>query len=183
MELDWQHEFHDIKERALHLLQSEKWTDCRFLVGGAPPNQRIISGHKIILAMASPVFERMFFGPMAAKEDPIIIPDVQPDAFQTMLEYIYSDRINISTFDKACELCYVAKKYKLPHVVGQCTQFLWSDLSPRNACRAYEFAKLFDESRLMQRSMEVSFIEKGLEDKYVCLSIVIHQRKRFCRIT
>lgn len=156
MELDWQNEFHEIKDRGLHLLQSEKWSDCRFLVGAAPPNQKLIAGHKIMLAMASPVFERMFFGPLADKNDPILIPDVQPDAFQSMLEYIYSDRINISSFDKACELCYVAKKYQLPHVVGQCTHFLWSDLSPRNACRAYEFAKLFDESRLMQRSMEVS---------------------------
>lgn len=156
MELDWQHEFNEIKERGLHLLQTEKWADCRFLVGSTPPNQKIIAGHKIILAMASPVFERMFFGPHADKDDPILIPDVQPDAFQAMLEYIYSDRINISSFDKACELCCVAKKYRLPHVVGQCTHFLWSDLSPRNACRAYEFAKLFDESRLMQRSMEVS---------------------------
>ncbi|XP_037810329.1 uncharacterized protein LOC119602725 [Lucilia sericata] len=155
MELDWQHEFYEIKDRGLHLLQTEKWADCRFLVGGAPPNQKIIAGHKLILTMASPVFERMFYGQLADKDDPIVIPDVQPDAFQAMLEYIYSDRINISSFDKACELCYVAKKYMLPHVVEQCTRFLWSDLSPKNACRAYEFAKLFDEPRLMQSSMEL----------------------------
>uniref|UniRef100_A0A1A9Z5U1 BTB domain-containing protein n=1 Tax=Glossina pallidipes TaxID=7398 RepID=A0A1A9Z5U1_GLOPL len=154
MEFDWQDEFHEIKERGAHLLQTEKWSDCRFLVG-TPPNQHIIAGHKLILAMASPVFECMFFGQMADKSDPIIIPDVQPDAFQSMMEYIYSDRINITSFDKACELCYVAKKYMLPHVVEQCTQFLWSDLSPRNACRAYEFAKLFEEPRLVQRSMEL----------------------------
>ncbi|XP_004518804.1 uncharacterized protein LOC101456924 [Ceratitis capitata] len=154
MELDWQNGFQFIKERGLHLLQSEKWSDCRFLVG-TPPNQRILAGHKLILAMSSPVFERMFYGNLPDESDPILIPDVQPDAFQAMMEYIYSDRVSISSFDKACELCYVAKKYMLPYVVEQCTHFLWADLSPKNACRAYEFAKLFDEPRLMQSSMSI----------------------------
>ncbi|XP_011206420.1 uncharacterized protein LOC105228322 isoform X1 [Bactrocera dorsalis] len=154
MELDWQNGFQQIKERGLYLLQSEKWSDCKFLVGAAP-NQRILCGHKLILAMSSPVFERMFYGNLPDESDPILIPDVQPDAFQAMLEYIYSDRISISSFDKACELCYVAKKYMLPYVVEQCTHFLWADLSPKNACRAYEFAKLFDEPRLMQSSMSI----------------------------
>ncbi|XP_036345208.1 uncharacterized protein LOC118754439 [Rhagoletis pomonella] len=154
MELDWQNGFQLIKERGLYLLQSEKWSDCRFLVGTAP-NQRMLAGHKLILAMSSPVFERMFYGNLPDENDPILIPDVQPDAFLAMMEYIYSDRISISSFDKACELCYVAKKYMLPYVVEQCTHFLWADLSPKNACRAYEFAKLFDEPRLMQSSMSI----------------------------
>ncbi|KAH8387808.1 hypothetical protein KR093_009533 [Drosophila rubida] len=154
MDLDWQNGLTEIKDRGQYLLHSEKWADCRFLVG-TPPNQRIISGHKLLLAMASPVFERMFYGNLPDKTDPIIIPDVQPEAFEAMLDYIYTDRITIGSFDKACELCYVAKKYMLPHVVTRCTQFLWADLSPKNACRAYEFAKLFDEPRLMQSSMEL----------------------------
>lgn len=165
MELDWQNNFHQMKDRGQYLLQAEKWSDCQFLVGSAP-NQKIISAHKLILAMASPVFERMFYGNMPDETYPIVIPDVQPDAFQAMLEYIYSDRINISSFDKACELCYVAKKYLLPHVVEQCTHFLWADLSPKNACRAYEFAKLFDEPRLMQSSMEV---RNSPINYYICL--------------
>lgn len=152
--VDWQNNYQNIRDRGQHLLDTEKWADCRFLVG-TPPNQKLLPGHKLILAMASPVFERMFYGNLPDKTDPIVIPDVQPEAFHAMLEYIYSDKINISSFDKACELCYVAKKYLLPHVVAQCTHFLWADLSPKNACRAYEFAKLFDEPRLMQSSMEI----------------------------
>ncbi|KAL7724480.1 hypothetical protein ACLKA6_013882 [Drosophila palustris] len=31
--------------------------------------------------------------------DPIIITDVQPEAFEAMLEYIYTDRITIGSFD------------------------------------------------------------------------------------
>lgn len=58
--------------------------------------------------------------------------------------------------EKACELCYVAKKYMLPHVVAKCTQFLWTDLSAKNVCRAFEFANLFEEPRLAERCLQVS---------------------------
>ena len=40
----------------------------------------------MILAMASPVFEAMFFGGLAHSSDPIKILDVQPDAFSVMLQ-------------------------------------------------------------------------------------------------
>lgn len=46
----------------------------------------------------------------------------------------------------------------LPHIVEECTKFLWSDLSPKNACRAYEFAKLFEEPLLVEKSLNVSKI-------------------------
>ena len=40
----------------------------------------------MILAMASPVFEAMFFGGLAQNDDPIKILDVQSDAFKVMLQ-------------------------------------------------------------------------------------------------
>lgn len=57
--------------------------------------------------------------------------------------------------DKACELCYVAKKYMLPVVVQKCTEFLWSDLTAKNVCRAFEFAKLFEEPALVEKCLQV----------------------------
>lgn len=73
-----------------------------------------------------------------------------------IFRYIYTDKINLTSFDQACELCYGAKKYMLPHLVEECTKYLWSDLYPKNACRAYEFAKLFEEPMLMDKCIRVS---------------------------
>ncbi|XP_011504963.1 PREDICTED: BTB/POZ domain-containing protein 2-like isoform X1 [Ceratosolen solmsi marchali] len=129
-------------------------SDCRFIVG-QEPNQQILEGHKVFLAMSSPVFEAMFFGGMAEKSDPIPIRDVQPEAFKALLEYIYTDRVDLGSFELACELCYCAKKYMLPFLVEECTKFLWSDLSPKKACRAYEFAKLFEEPVLMEKCLQI----------------------------
>lgn len=82
---DWQLACTEIKQRGEYLLQSEQWSDCTFLVG-SEPNQVEVRGHRLILAMASPVFEAMFYGGMAERNDPIPILDVQPEAFKALLE-------------------------------------------------------------------------------------------------
>lgn len=150
---DWQITKKFVRERGQYLLDTGMWSDCRFIIG-TEPTQQVLEGHKLFLAMSSPVFEAMFFGGMAEKE-PISILDVQPDAFKALLEYIYTDKINLTSFDQACELCYGAKKYMLPNLVEECTKYLWSDLFPKNACRAYEFAKLFEEPILMDKCIDI----------------------------
>lgn len=152
--IDWQTSCHELKDRGEHLLKSGKWADCHFLVG-AEPNQIMLPAHKLIMSMASPVFDAMFNGGLPEKNDPIEILDVQPEAFKALMEYIYTDKISINSVDKAFDLCYVAKKYMIPYVVEFCTKFLWSDLCPKNVCRAFEFANLFEEPRLAERCLQI----------------------------
>ena len=110
--------------------------------------------------MSSPVFEAMFFGGMPERNDRISISDVQPDSFKALLDYIYTDKVDLLTFDQACELCYAAKKYMLPDLVDKCTNYLYNNLQPRNACKAHEFAKLFEEPVILEKSLEVCFISQ-----------------------
>lgn len=152
-EQDWQTSKASLTKRGEYLLSSGKWADCHFLLGQENPQK--IPGHKLILAMASPVFEAMFYGELAEKDEPIAILDIRPDAFNALLVYIYTDEIKVDTVDKACELCYAAKKYMLPQVVETCTRFIFKDLRPGNVCRAYEFARLFEEPRLMKNCMTI----------------------------
>lgn len=71
--IDWQTSLQEIRKRGEHLLKTGKWSDCQFLVG-TESNQTLLSGHKLILAMASPVFDTMFNGPLNPKtNDPIEI--------------------------------------------------------------------------------------------------------------
>ncbi|XP_012541605.1 BTB/POZ domain-containing protein 1 isoform X2 [Monomorium pharaonis] len=151
---DWQTSKQKLSERGQHLLETGQWSDCNFIVG-QEPQQQTLKGHKLFLAMSSPVFEAMFFGGMAEKNDPIPIRDVQPEAFKALLEYIYTDKVELGSFELACELCYCAKKYMLPSLVEECTKYLWCDLSPKKACRAYEFAKLFEEPVLMEKCLQI----------------------------
>jgi len=140
--------------RGKHLLDTGVWSDCEFIVG-LPPGIQIFHCHKVFLAMASPVFEAMFYGGLAETQREIKILDVQPEAFSAMLSYIYTDKVVLTSFELACDVCYAAKKYMLPDLVEECTQFLWRDLYPRNACRALEFARLFEEPVLLEKALHV----------------------------
>jgi hypothetical protein len=69
----------------------------------------------MFLAMASPVFEAMFYGGLAETAGrEIKILDVQPDAFSALLDYIYTDQVQLNSFELVCDICYAAKKYMLP---------------------------------------------------------------------
>lgn len=81
---EWQTTCTDVKARCKQLLINGQWTDCTFFVG-PKSEQTIIKGHKLILAIASPVFEAMFYGSMAEKNE-INIDDVKPDAFNALLQ-------------------------------------------------------------------------------------------------
>lgn len=58
---------------------------------------------------------------------------------------MYTEQVDLKSFDHAYELCYAAKKYMIPSLVDHCSEFIWKDLFPENACRALEFANLYDQ--------------------------------------
>ncbi|CAH2988448.1 unnamed protein product [Chilo suppressalis] len=151
---DWQLGCMELKQRGAHLLQSSQWSDCSFLVG-SDSNRITIKAHKLVLACASPVFEAMFYGGMAEKDGPVEILDVEPEAFETLLRYIYTDKAEISSFERACSVYYSAKKYMLPYLEKECTWYISLNLNPKNVCRAYELAQLFEEKLLMDKCVKI----------------------------
>ena len=59
---------------------------------------QIFHCHKMFLAMASPVFEAMFYGGLAETKREIKILDVQPEAFSAMLSYVYTDEVHLTRY-------------------------------------------------------------------------------------
>ena len=62
------------------LFNNPKLSDVRFLVDG-----QTIYGHKQILALGSPVFERMFFGDLKEQREVIEIEDLSLVGFKNAL--------------------------------------------------------------------------------------------------
>ncbi|KAF6214489.1 hypothetical protein GE061_009232 [Apolygus lucorum] len=151
---DWQVQQESISERAQYILKTGLWSDCKFVVGADEP-KREFKAHKLILSMASPVFEKMFQDCYKETKQDVTIVDIQPEAFGAMLNYVYGDQINLQSFDQACELCYVANKYMMPNLLKNCTAYIWQDVNVSNACRGYEFAKLFDQHNLMVKCKKI----------------------------
>lgn len=156
----------NIYEQRKYLLETELWTDCNFIVG-QKPNQQTLKGHKLFLAMASPVFGTMFFGSLTENCDEIHIPDVNPKTFKTLLTFIYTNDIHFDCFELTYELCYCAKKYMLPSLVTICINHL-KNVTVKEVCKTYEFAKFFDEFMLMMICLQI-ICEKTLNFGATCL--------------
>ncbi|XP_055371432.1 BTB/POZ domain-containing protein 6-B-like [Condylostylus longicornis] len=135
------------------ILPDEPWR--KFLVGRKDSEQQMFSVNKLLLAKASPVFQRLFYGSTADNSDVILEPEVTPRAFSAMLNFIYTGTLRIGSFENACELYSVTVKYVLPTAVLACRSYLSQNLNAENICKAYEFAEINDEAFLKRQCKEI----------------------------
>ncbi|XP_070579032.1 BTB/POZ domain-containing protein 3-like [Ptychodera flava] len=150
---NWQANKTTIRERNAYMFQNELMCDVHFLVGSKNCAQRV-PAHKYVLATGSSVFYAMFYGELAENRSEIEIPDVEPQAFVTLLKYLYCDEIDL-TADSVLSTLYASKKYIVPHLARACVCFLETSLSARNACIFLSQSRLFEEPELTQRCWEV----------------------------
>ncbi|KAF2883944.1 hypothetical protein ILUMI_22236 [Ignelater luminosus] len=152
---DWQMSKDYLQDCTRHILQNRMFTDCQFKVQAKSSPMQFFEAHRLILTIASPVFEKMFYGIMAEKNQPIVVEDIEPEVFKALLEYIYTGDINLESSDYYYELYYAAKKYMLPFLQKKCIIVIQENINTTNACKGYEFAELFEESSLMEYCLEV----------------------------
>lgn len=106
-----------------------------------------IPAHKCILAAASPVFKRMFYGELKEGSD-IQIVDVCVDGFKAFLQYFYLDMVTYNN-NVIAEVMKLADKYDVTGCMELCQRYLHSMISTKNVCWTYELALLFDLAHLI----------------------------------
>lgn len=74
-----------VRDRNAVMFNNELMSDVTFLVGPKNAAQRI-PAHKYVLATGSSVFFAMFYGDLAENTSEIVTPDVEPEAFLTLLK-------------------------------------------------------------------------------------------------
>ncbi|XP_043287448.1 BTB/POZ domain-containing protein 6-B-like isoform X2 [Venturia canescens] len=171
-------------ERGRELLESNRLSDCQFLVG-PPPNQEIVEAHKVFLAMSSPVFEKMFYGYMLEDSKPIQIPEVTTEGFKALLRFIYIDELVLDRFEVVQDLYFCAQKYMLPELAAQCKVYIQSNLSAERVCKIYEFSQFFEESeleeqclKLMQTETKKILLDKNWEEAQMTTVSVLFQQNQ-----
>lgn len=161
-------------DRVKKLLVSYEWSDCSFSVEG-----KKFKAHKLILAISSPVFEAMFYGPLSSDND-ILITDIQPDIFQLILNYIYTDTVEISTIDQAFELLYASRKYMLEHLIETCIAYIQANITVDNVVEVLNYPDYLHDKQLITVSLKL-FCEHAnylLQEKknsitYSCLKALL----------
>ncbi|XP_029198997.2 BTB/POZ domain-containing protein 6-B-like [Acropora millepora] len=150
----WQTTRKTLRESVEFLLNNSLMSDVSFVVRNASGVEESIAAHKFVLAVRSPVFYAMFYGDLAESKNKIVLPDCDSESFLEFLRFLYSDKVTLSG-GSVMQVSYLAKKYIVPELETECTNFLKENLSPENVFDILPLAKKFDEEELVIRCWEV----------------------------
>jgi len=111
--------------------------DVFFLVHGEDEEtgrqSKTFGAHRFVLAAVSPVFRRMFFGPMKETAEGVEVKETTPEAFEAMIKYVYNppggETFNldqISCPQKLFELLTLANKYQIMSLAAMTSDALGS---------------------------------------------------------
>lgn len=124
-----------------------------------PDENETIGAHKCLLAMASPVFQSMFFGQLKERGD-IRIVDATPHAFREFLQFFYCDKIEL-TQENIHEVLTLADKYDVAGLMNLAGIYLEFLLNNQTVCWVYELAIMFGLSHLVVLCSERISAETG----------------------
>lgn len=140
---DWQDNLLNLNQRAAHLFLSNTLSDVTFIVGNGPDCQTF-AGHRFILAISSPVFQAMFFGPLASDKKEIKLDDDDPEAFKEILKYVYLDKSEL-TMENVINIVNLAKKYALIQLESHCMEFIFENINIYNVLDVYFKVTISDQ--------------------------------------
>ena len=151
---EWRTTRKTLTERVEFLLNNSLMSDVSFVVRNASGEEESLAAHKFVLAVSSPVFYAMFYGELAESKNKIVLPDCDSESFLEFLRFLYSDKVDL-TGGSVMQVSYLAKKYIVPELETECTNFLKENLSPENVFDILPLAKNFEEEELVVRCWEV----------------------------
>ncbi|KAJ8313544.1 hypothetical protein KUTeg_008105 [Tegillarca granosa] len=146
--LDWQSD-KSLAECNSRMLTDQIMCDVTFCVG---KDSKVFKAHKYILGSRSSVFFAMLFGTMAETKSKIQIPDIEPDIFEILLKFLYTDQIDVDA-SNVTGLMYAANKYGVTRVLRLCRSYLEESLKTDNVCVIMENARIFDDKELSQKCL------------------------------
>ena len=164
VEKHWQTTRAAIRERSKFMFKNNLFTDVKFVVpkaNGESESKQVISAHKLMLSISSPVFEAMFYGELAETTDSIELPDCEYDSLLELFRYMYSDEVNLSG-SNVMGVLYLAKKYMVPSLADKCTKYLEDNLDPSNVFSILPSAQKYEEKNLVDECWNV--IDKQTEE-------------------
>ncbi|XP_069976252.1 BTB/POZ domain-containing protein 6-B-like [Penaeus vannamei] len=107
-----------------------------------------LRAHRLLLAMSSPVFEAMLYGPLAG-DDTLALPEDPPEAFEWLLNHLYMNETQLPDVTLAAKVYLLGSKYQLDNVCK-----IWSEV---DACEDTTASK--DKSNCL--ALAYSFSQPG----------------------
>jgi hypothetical protein len=127
------------------LLQKNDFYDVKFKV-----EEKEIPAYKGILICRCPYFANLFKSGMKEAQDQIIdVPNVKYAVYYKLIEYIYCEKIDISS-EIAIDLLKLAHEYSLPSLTQKCAKRLANKVTRANFMEFAELAEFYQEKYLQK---------------------------------
>lgn len=120
--------------------------DVCFLLGDENTTQTKIPAHKNLLAAASDVFKRMFYGPLK-ETDNVRINEVDAVAFTEFLQFFYLENVKL-TIDNIGDVLDLGHKYNVTKCSEVCAEFLKDTLTDDNICNGLSLGMAYNLNEL-----------------------------------
>ena len=145
-----------IEERCKAIFKQELLSDVKFVFRGIQSGSESmkIAAHKFVLAVSSPVFYSMFYGPIAESKDCVEIYDCGYDSFLEVLSFIYTNEANL-TPQNVMQVLYLAKKYLLPSLANKCSVYLQENVDVSSVFHVLQHAQKYEDKDLLQHCWKV----------------------------
>jgi len=160
----WQTPRPTIKERCMFMFNNELLSDVKFVAGSLNSEsgrREVISAHKFVLSISSPVFLAMFHGNMAETSNFIELPVCDYESLLEFFRYLYSDEVKLSGTN-VLQVLYLANKYMVPSLADKCTEYLQNSLDVANVFSVLPLAQKCEKEELVEHCWDV--IDKNTED-------------------
>ena len=145
------------------LVNNKEFSDLRFIVG---TQRKVIHAHRCVVMARCQVFKAMFADQQSkhGKQDvetPLILFDIQPDVFQVVLEYIYTNALSMAP-RMAFDVIGAAIEYGLDDLQKSVVSYLQDNMTPQNSCEALRVAVTYGSQDLELRAIQ--YIEENAAD-------------------
>ncbi|KAK8724473.1 hypothetical protein OTU49_011089, partial [Cherax quadricarinatus] len=147
----WQCHLATPGERLAYLRHSGHLSDLTITF---PGHHDIIQVHRWVLAISSPVFEAMLYGPLA-EGDLLHLPEDPPEAFNWLLDHIYLNHSQLPGVQLALQVYQLAAKYQMDPLCKLCSQYLVQEVTASTFPGVYETALMLEDDQLLAKCAQM----------------------------
>ncbi|CAH2243997.1 jg18518 [Pararge aegeria aegeria] len=115
----------------------------------------------------------MFYGPLSTNDD-IIVTDIEPTIFQLLLNYIYTDKVDIDSLEEAYEMLYASRKYMLECLTEICISYIQSNMNIDNVISVLNYPDYIQDNQLVSSALKL-FCQHA--------SYLLKENKRYITLT
>ncbi|XP_028404746.1 BTB/POZ domain-containing protein 19-like [Dendronephthya gigantea] len=146
------------------MVNNKEFSNAKFIVGSSRVQ---IFGNSCILSARSQVFKAMFENEdglhTACLENPIILPDIAPETFHCLLEFLYTNCCTLHE-ENVIDVLASAAEYSLDELQQICGEFIANTLSISTACAAMQVSVMYNLLNLKETVL--AYIEKNAHEVF-----------------